>query len=229
MKNIVESLKEAINESVSDSRIDNFTATYGKSVNGNGRFDDFHKDYQDKTSIEINLGNFNLTNYDGLFEGMSNLKEIKFIGKSIDGGKETIVPKSCTSMFAGCSSLETVSGVINLEECTNLTDMFKGCKKLKNIKLWGIQGENLISKDDGLNLQDCTMLDKKSIEYMIINISEDYGGDWKKFTIARRPLEKYLGEKYIGPDTEDEEEYMETESWSFYNFMDEAGWELVVK
>ena len=40
-----------------------------------------------------------------------------------------------SEMFSSCYNLTTIKGVIDMKSCTKYTDMFKGCTKLKGVKI----------------------------------------------------------------------------------------------
>lgn len=65
-----------------------------------------------------------ITEMDGLFAGLHNLKEITYL--------DTSTVTNMAWMFHGCSSLESIPK-LDTSKVTNMRNMFSGCTKLKSI------------------------------------------------------------------------------------------------
>lgn len=71
-----------------------------------------------------------------------------------------------TGSFNGCSNLRRIYGEINVTDAKNaFTDTFKGCIKLKDVEIYGL------NKD--ISFADSPLLSKESLLYMIENCASD--------------------------------------------------------
>lgn len=80
-----------------------------------------------------------------------------------------------TGSFNGCSNLRRIYGEINVSDTKNaFTDTFKGCIKLKDVEIYGL------NKD--ISFADSPLLSKESLLYMINNCTSS-----ATFTITLHP------------------------------------------
>ena len=98
-----------------------------------------------------------------------NIKNIVF-----DESFKTYAPTSLEHFFAGCSTLETISGLeyLNTEKVTDMSGMFNGCQKLSSLDLSKFNTEkvesmgNLFEGCSALSSLDLSNFNTKKVRYM---------------------------------------------------------------
>ena len=98
-----------------------------------------------------------------------NIKNIVF-----DENFKTYAPTSLEHFFAGCSTLETISGLeyLNTEKVTDMSGMFNGCQKLSSLDLSKFNTEkvesmgNLFEGCSALSSLDLSNFNTKKVRYM---------------------------------------------------------------
>ena len=90
----------------------------------------------------------------GLFEGMTNLKEINF-----NGAFHTEQAETMERMFYGCENLEKLDvSTLDTSNVTNMRDMFRGCKRLEELDVSSFDTSNVTMM--ATMFSGCTNLEK---------------------------------------------------------------------
>ena len=85
----------------------------------------------------IDLSRLVIVNDKPMVKDMYDIETIKIKNIVFDESFKTYAPTSLEHFFAGCSTLETISGLdyLNTEKVTDMSSMFDGCQKLSSLDL----------------------------------------------------------------------------------------------
>lgn len=114
-------------------------------------------------AYKITLGRLRVAYIDG-FRAVLNAEAIvipEYRSSGVAYPNYCFRPTNIQTMFYGNYALKFISGLINLNICSNVSDAFKHCNELRIVKLYAIKLN--------INISDSPKLTSKSILYMIQN------------------------------------------------------------
>ena len=94
-------------------------------------FSKMFRDCKNATSLPIVrfLNTNNATTTESMFENCAKVTYLDFSGLNFNK------VANFSKMFAGCTSLSIIDGIIDMKSCTNCTGMFDGCSALRHITI----------------------------------------------------------------------------------------------